>query len=194
MRNWRWMARRRWRRARAPMSVCVVLASETLPRPSSMGGRFGSTKAPLIDGGMDVMVETEPRGRVKSKPGGAMKSSASTPGAIWRLPRLDVGLLRAVGVVDMSALGPKGECHAGNDILRPTCAGEPISSGCGCVDIGPGILESSGAISSFIFSLDLSCERCSLTAFSTAPRSAELCADISVLDERSLSWPNTRNS
>ena len=69
------------------------------------------------------MVETEPRGCVESKPGGAIKSSATTPGAIWRLPRLDVGLLIAVGVIEISAFGdevpPKGECHVGSDILRP---------------------------------------------------------------------------
>ena len=121
-----------------------------------------------------------------------MKSSANTPGAIWRLPRLDVGLLIAVGVMEMSAFGdevpPKGECHVGSDILRPAEADENWSSICSGANIGPGMLESSGAISSLItFSVDFTREWCSFTAFSIAPRSAELAAERSVLDERSLS-------
>lgn len=81
-----------------------------------------------------------------------MKSSAITPGAICRLPRLEVGLLRAVGVIEMSAFGDdvpsNGECHAGSDILRSVLNGDLLSSW-GLDDDGPGTLASSGAISSW---------------------------------------------
>ena len=85
----------------------------------------------MVEGWLEFMVETEPRGFVKSKPGGAMKSSAAMPGAIWWLPRREVGLLREVGLTKMSADGgvgevgpPNGECQAGREALRPALAGE----------------------------------------------------------------------
>lgn len=150
------------------------------------------------------MVETEPRGLVKSKPGGAMKSSAMIPGAIWWLPRREAGLLRETGLALMSADGgvgdggpPKGECQTGRDALRPALAGEvwPDWPGDSLDGTGLGTLQSSGAtVSTSIFSLDMMCERCSLMAFLMAPRSTELAAERSSLDERSFSWPNTLNS
>jgi hypothetical protein len=82
IRSWRWMARRRWRWARSPREVCTL--ETLLPRVSAMGGRIQSGEAVfVVEGWLEFMVETEPRGFVKSKPGGAMKSSAAMPGAIW---------------------------------------------------------------------------------------------------------------
>jgi hypothetical protein len=84
----------------------------------------------IVEGWLEFMVETEPRG-FKSKPGGAMKSSAMMPGAIWWLPRREVGWLREVVLAKMSTgvrVGdggpPKGECQVGREALRPALAGE----------------------------------------------------------------------
>lgn len=84
MRSWRWMARRRWRRARLPIEVgASLLRLEMLPRAvSAMGGKALSIEFAVRDRGMEPMLETEPRGCVESNPGGAMKSSAVMPGAI----------------------------------------------------------------------------------------------------------------
>lgn len=205
IRSWRWMARRRWRRARLPIEVgALLLRFEALMRAvSAMGGRVWSIETAVKERGREPILDTEPRGWV-SKPGGAMKSSAVTPGAIWRLPRRDVGLLRLVGAAALSAgVGPgdedppKGECHAGSDILRLVLAVSDLLDSCGNCCLVPGWdnVGSSGAtVSSSIFSLFIVWDLSSLTACSIAPRSTELCADRSALDERSLSCPKTLNS
>lgn len=61
IRSWRWMARRRWRNMRAPMSSSALLAVEVAVRASLMGGNVGSCDTALMDCGTEMVVETEPR-------------------------------------------------------------------------------------------------------------------------------------
>lgn len=53
-----------------------------MPRVSVIVGRPGSSEGAVRERGIEVTVDTEPRVRLRSKSGGAMKSSASIPGAI----------------------------------------------------------------------------------------------------------------
>lgn len=86
--------------------------------------------------GREPRLEIEPRGWRASKLGGAMKSSAITPGAIWRLPRRDVGLLlveRRFGPSSFAIVGveepPNGKCQAGReDLLAVLCGGDLVES------------------------------------------------------------------
>lgn len=120
------------------MEGFALLVWEAVPRPASaMGGREWSIEAAVRERGREPTLEMEPRGCV-SKPGGAMKSSAVMPGAIWRLPRREVGLLRAIGMGAPSSgdsLGdadpPKGECQAGSDARRLGFPGRFLLESCG---------------------------------------------------------------
>lgn len=133
------MARRRWRMARLPRDEAAEESVPTLvgrAAVSAMGGRLGSVEGAVRERGREPRLEIEPRGWEASKLGGAMKSSAITPGAIWRLPRREVGLLRLERTCMPSSFAragveepPNGECQAGKEsLLAPLCGRDLFDS------------------------------------------------------------------